>query len=75
VVARALRAGRFAFIGFAAVVVGTALTVAAVVGVVLLVLWLREPSAAAYARTQVQALFVSDLLRRTWTAPRSRVDG
>lgn len=65
VVARVLRAGRFAFIGFAAVVVGTALTVAAVIGVVLLVLWLREPSAAAYARTHVQALFVSDLLRPT----------
>lgn len=65
--ARALRAGRFAFVGSAAVAVGAALTVAAVIGVVILVLWLREPSAAAYARTHVQALFVSDLLRPTGT--------
>lgn len=67
VVARALRAGRFAIIGFEAVIVAAGLAVVAVIGVVLLTLWLREPSANAYARTHVQALFVDHSMRRTGT--------
>jgi hypothetical protein len=57
------------------VVVLTPLVVAAVVGLVLLVLWLREPSAARYARTHVQALFVSDSLKPTGTVKRCQKVG
>lgn len=65
--ARALGKGELAIVGAAAVVVGAVLAVVAIIGVVFLILWLREPSASAYARTHVQALFVNDSLRRTGT--------
>jgi hypothetical protein len=35
------------------------LALLALLGIVLLILWLREPSASSYARTHVQALFVN----------------
>ena len=51
------------------------LAIASVVGVVFLIIWLREPSADAYARTQVQALFVNDSLKRTGTVKTCRLIG
>lgn len=62
-----MRPGRKAVVGITCALFLVPLTVAALVGLVFLVLWLREPSASSYARTHVQALFADNSMKRTGT--------
>jgi len=72
---RAARVGGSAIGGVVAGALLSAVALAALLGVLLLILWLREPSASAYARTHVQQLFVSNTLRRTGTVKSCHVIG
>jgi hypothetical protein len=53
--------------GMVAITIAGMALLAAVVGLTLLVIWLREPSPSENARRQVQALFVNRALERTAT--------